>query len=251
LVAVASVQAAVELLSQLRTHSGDRVSSFELMPRLALDLTVQHVPPAVDPLPERHDWYVLCELTSPRADESLDAVLEEVLAQAHGAGLVEDAAIAQNGREAAGFWFLRENIPRAQRLDGASLKHDISVPVAALPQFVRQASAWITRHVPEGRLVAYGHVGDGNLHFNLNQDPLVPAGTFLARASEVQRAIHELVHEFGGSFSAEHGIGQLKVAELERYAPPVELDLMRSIKHAFDPNGIMNPGKILKAGART
>jgi FAD/FMN-containing dehydrogenase len=251
LVAVASVQAAVELLSQLRTHSGDRVSSFELMPRLALDLTVQHVPPAVDPLPERHDWYVLCELTSPRADESLDAVLEEVLAQAHGAGLVEDAAIAQNGREAAGFWFLRENIPRAQRLDGASLKHDISVPVAALPQFVRQASAWITRHVPEGRLVAYGHVGDGNLHFNLNQDPRVPAGTFLARASEVQRAIHELVHEFGGSFSAEHGIGQLKVAELERYAPPVELDLMRAIKHAFDPNGIMNPGKILKAGDRT
>ncbi len=125
--------------------------------------------------------------------------------------LVQDAAIAQSGREADSFWFLRENIPRAQRLDGASLKHDISVPVAALPQFVQQAGAWLGSHVPEGRLVAYGHVGDGNLHFNLNQDPLVPAQTFLARADEVERAIHDLVQEFGGSFSAEHGIGQLKV----------------------------------------
>jgi FAD/FMN-containing dehydrogenase len=249
-VAVASVQAAVELLSQLRARSGDCVSSFELLPRLAVELTVKHVPPAVDPLPEPHNWYVLCELSSPRADESLDTVLEEVLSQALDAGLVADAAIAQNGREAASFWFLRENIPRAQRLDGASLKHDISVPVAVLPQFVERAAAWVARHVPEGRLVAYGHLGDGNLHFNLNQDPLVPAATFLAQAAQVQRAIHELVHEFGGSFSAEHGIGQAKVAELERYAPAVELELMRSIKHAFDPNGIMNPGKVLKAGAR-
>ncbi|HEY4339302.1 MAG TPA: FAD-binding oxidoreductase [Steroidobacteraceae bacterium] len=246
-VAVSGVHAAVELLSQLRTHSGDRVSSFELIPRLAVDLTVRHIPPALDPLSERHDWYVLCELTSPRADEPLDTVLEDVLARAHGAGLVQDAAIAQSGREAASFWFLRENIPRAQRLDGASLKHDISVPVAALPQFVQQATEWLNRHVPEGRLIAYGHVGDGNLHFNLNQDPLAPAQAFLARAPAVQRAIHEMVHEFGGSFSAEHGIGQLKVEELARYAPPVELDLMRAIKHAFDPNGIMNPGKILQA----
>jgi FAD/FMN-containing dehydrogenase len=245
-VAVADVQAAVELLSRLRNHSGDRVSSFELIPRLAVDLTVQHIRPTVDPLPGRHDWYVLCELTSPRADEPLDTVLEAVLADAHTAGLVQDAAIAQSGREAESFWFLRENIPRAQRLDGESLKHDISVPVAALPQFVTQAAAWLASHVPEGRLIAYGHVGDGNLHFNLNQDPLIAAEKFLGRADEVRRAIHALVHEFGGSFSAEHGIGQLKVGELERYASPVELALMRAIKHAFDPNGIMNPGKVLK-----
>ena len=247
-VAVADVQAAVELLSRLRNHSGDRVSSFELIPRLAVDLTVQHIRPTVDPLPGRYDWYVLCELTSPRADEALDSVLEGVLADAHTAGLVQDAAIAQSGREADSFWFLRENIPRAQRLDGESLKHDISVPVAALPQFVNQAAAWLTAHVPEGRLIAYGHVGDGNLHFNLNQQPLVAAERFLGRAGDVQRAIHDLVREFGGSFSAEHGIGQLKVAELERYASPVELELMRAIKRAFDPNGIMNPGKVLKAG---
>ncbi len=180
----------------------------------------------------------------------LDAILEDVLAQAHTDGLVQDAAIAQSSREAESFWFLRENIPRAQQLDGASLKHDISVPVASLPRFVEQAAVWIARHVPEGRLIAYGHVGDGNLHFNLNQDPLVPAAAFLARADEVKRAIHDLVHEFSGSFSAEHGIGQLKVDELERYASPVELDLMRAIKQALDPNGIMNPGKVLKVGPR-
>jgi FAD/FMN-containing dehydrogenase len=246
-VAVPGVQAAVELLGRLRAHSGDCVSSFELIPRLAVDLTVQHIRSSVDPLPGSHDWYVLCELTSPRGDEPLDTVLTDVLAEAHAAGLVEDAAIAQSGREAEGFWFLRHNIPRAQSLDGASLKHDIAVPVGALPQFVERAAAWVSSHVPEGRLIAYGHVGDGNLHFNLNQDPLVAAPAFLARAAEVQRAIHDLVHEFGGSFSAEHGIGRLKVAELERYAPAVELDLMRTIKRALDPNGIMNPGKILKA----
>ncbi|HTY94217.1 MAG TPA: FAD-binding oxidoreductase [Steroidobacteraceae bacterium] len=247
-VAVSTVESAVELLGRLRAHSGECVSSFELIPRLAVDLCLQHIRATADPLPGRHDWYVLCELTSPRAEEPLDTILEEVLAEAHGSGLVRDAAIAQSGREAAGFWSLRHEIPRAQRLDGASLKHDISVPVGALPRFVERAAAWVSEHVPEGRLVAYGHVGDGNLHFNLNQDPLVPEQAFLARAAEVQRAIHDLVHDFGGSFSAEHGIGQLKVAELERYASPVELDLMRTIKKALDPNGIMNPGKVLKAG---
>src|SRR6202000_660832 len=123
-------------------------------------------------------------------DEALDSVLEDALAEAHTAGLVLDAAIAQSGREADSFWFLRENIPRAQRLDGESLKHDIAVPVTALPQFVQQAAAWVASHVPEGRLVAYGHVGDGNLHFNLNQDPLVAPEKFLARSEDVRRAIH-------------------------------------------------------------
>ena len=244
--AVPSVASAVQLLGRLRDASGDCVSSFELLPRLALELVVRHVPPAADPLPAPHQWYVLCELTSARAGEPLERTLEEALAAAHGAGEVSDAVIAQSGREAQNFWFVRENIPRAQRLDGASLKHDISVPVAALPQFVQQAGAWLHTHVPEGRLIAYGHVGDGNLHFNLNQDPRVSAEAFLARSAEVERAVHDLVRDFGGSFSAEHGIGQLKVEELERYAPPVELALMRSIKRAFDPNGIMNPGKVLR-----
>jgi len=149
-------------------------------------------------------------------------------------------------RERAALWKLRESIPEAQRHEGASLKHDISLPVATLPDFVARATPWVSAHVPEGRLVPYGHVGDGNLHFNISQLPGGDRERFLARAAEIRRAIHDLVREFGGSFSAEHGVGRTKVGELERYASPVELELMRAVKHAFDPHGIMNPGKVLR-----
>ena len=158
-----------------------------------------------------------------------------------------DAVLAGSERERGELWRMRESIPEAQRREGVGLKHDISVPVAALPQFVARASDWLAAHVPEGRLVAYGHVGDGNLHFNLNAAHGTPGEPLLERGPQVRRAVHDLVHEFGGSFSAEHGIGRLKVDELEHYAPAVELDLMRAIKHALDPQGIMNPGKVLRA----
>jgi FAD/FMN-containing dehydrogenase len=131
-------------------------------------------------------------------------------------------------------------------MDGASLKHDISLPVTSLAPFVTKAGDWIRNNVPDGRLVAYGHVGDGNLHFNLNQVAGASRDAFLAREAPIKRAIHDMVRDFGGSFSAEHGIGRLKVSELERYASPVELDLMRAVKRAFDPNGILNPGKVLR-----
>jgi D-lactate dehydrogenase (cytochrome) len=189
---------------------------------------------------------VLCELTSPRAAEPLEELLEQSLADALREGLVLDAAVALSARDRAAFWKLREAIPEAQSRDGGSLKHDISVPVASIPEFIAKGSRWLAANVPEGRLVAYGHVGDGNLHFNLNQALGADRAAFLARGDTVKRAIHELVKDFGGSFSAEHGIGRLKVGELERYAPPVELDLMRTIKRALDPNGILNPGKVLR-----
>ncbi|HEY2590331.1 MAG TPA: FAD-linked oxidase C-terminal domain-containing protein, partial [Steroidobacteraceae bacterium] len=152
--------------------------------------------------------------------------------------------------ERAALWKLRESIPEAQRRDGASLKHDISVPIARLPELVERGSQWVLEHVPDGRLVAYGHVGDGNLHFNLNQAPGSDAAGFLARGASVMRAIHDLAASLGGSISAEHGIGRLKIAELERYAQPAELELMRAVKRAFDPNGILNPGKVLRAESR-
>ena len=244
--AVSSVRAAVELLDLLRCAADDRLSSFELIPRLAVELAVRHIPGVTPPLAGSHEWYVLCELGSARVGTALDEVLERALGDAMQRGLVLDAVLAQNARQAGAFWHLREHIPAAQSADGASLKHDLSVPVAALPEFVARGAAWVREHVPEGRLVAYGHAGDGNLHFNINQAPGAGHAALLARAEEVKRALHDLVREFGGSFSAEHGIGRLKVGELERYADAVELDLMRTIKRAFDPHGIMNPGKVLR-----
>jgi len=244
--AVPDPRAAVALLARLRDASGDRVSSFELIPRIAVDLTVRHIPGVRDPLDAPHPWYVLCELTSSRAADPLEDLLQQSLAAALDEKLVSDAGVARNERDRAAFWKLRETIPEAQSRDGGSLKHDVSVPVASIPDFIDQGARWLTDNVPDGRLVSYGHVGDGNLHFNLNQAPGADRAAFLARAAAVKRAIHDLVRDFGGSFSAEHGIGRLKVAELERYAPPVELDLMRAIKRALDPNGILNPGKVLR-----
>jgi FAD/FMN-containing dehydrogenase len=246
--AVPDPRAAVTLLARLRDASGDRVSSFELIPRIAVDLTSRHIPGVRDPLDAPHPWYVLCELTSSRAADALEELLEQSLADAMEEKLVLDAAVARDSRDRAAFWKLRETIPEAQRQDGGSLKHDISVPVASLPDFIERGARWIADNVPDGRLVSYGHVGDGNLHFNLNQAPGADRAAFLAREEPVKRAIHDLVRDFGGSFSAEHGVGRFKVGELERYAPPVELDLMRAIKRALDPNGILNPGKVLREG---
>jgi FAD/FMN-containing dehydrogenase len=244
-VAVRDPDAAVALLGALRDASGDCVSSFELIPRIGVDLTTRHIPGVVDPLGTPSAWYALCELSSSRPGEPLDAVLEQSLAAAHQAGWVTDAAVALSERERAAFWRLRESIPEAQRKDGASLKHDISVPVSQVPRFIERAGSWVEQHVPQGVLVAYGHLGDGNLHFNINQRAGTQAFQLQAVESKAKRAVHDFVQQFSGSFSAEHGIGQLKVFELERYANPVELDLMRRVKHAFDPNGIMNPGKVL------
>jgi FAD/FMN-containing dehydrogenase len=245
-VAVPTVRAAVDLLARLREASGDRVSSFELIPRIGVDLTTQHIPGVSDPLQQRYSWYVLTELTSARAGDPLETVMEEALGAALEAGLVLDAALSRSERERLALWKVRETIPEAQRIDGASLKHDISVAITALPDFVEKASSWVENNVPDGRLVVYGHVGDGNLHFNLNQAPGSDSNIFLAREPTIKRAIHDLVREFGGSFSAEHGIGRLKVEELEHYASAVEIDLMRAVKQALDPNGVLNPGKVLR-----
>jgi D-lactate dehydrogenase (cytochrome) len=177
-------------------------------------------------------------------------VLEEILAAALARGIVVDAVVTRSERERAALWKMRDSIPEAQRRAGAGLKHDISLPVATLADFVARAAPWLAAHVPDGQLVAYGHVGDGNLHFNLTQRAGCDSQAFLARGEQVRRAVHDLVREFGGSFSAEHGIGRLKVAELERYAPPIELELMRAVKRALDPYGIMNPGKVLRESVR-
>jgi FAD/FMN-containing dehydrogenase len=243
--AVRDVTAAIELLGQLRAASGDALTSFELIPAIAIELVRRHIPGTTAPLGAGADWYVLCELAS-SGTEALDTALQSALAAAMKQGLVLDAALATSERQRQNFWRLRESIPEAQRKAGPSLKHDVSVPVSALPAFVAQASAWVRREVPEGVLIGYGHAGDGNLHFNIN---LVDGGSggaaFSAREPVIRRAIHDMVASLHGSFSAEHGIGRLKVGELARYADPVRLELMRALKRVLDPNGIMNPGKVL------
>lgn len=240
---------AVTLLSRVRHSCGEALSSFELIPAVAVELVRRHLPELGDiAAPEGGDWLVLLEVTTAQANSGVREQLQATLADALAAGVLQDALLAQNSVQRARFWRLRESIPAAQTRDGASLKHDISLPVSAIPEFIERGARVMAAQAPDGFLVAYGHLGDGNLHFNINQRAGAERAAFLAHEPALKRAVHELVREFGGSFSAEHGIGRLKVAELERYAPPAELALMTAIKRALDPNGIMNPGKVLRSG---
>jgi FAD/FMN-containing dehydrogenase len=247
-VAVASPAAAIALLALLREQSADRLSSCELIPHVALELVLQHIPAARNPGVAPSPWYLLAELTS-SGNDPLDAVLATTLVQAIERGIASDAALAHNGEQRENFWRLRESVPEAQRKAGGSLKHDISVPVASLPEFITQGTALVEQLAPEGYLIAYGHAGDGNLHFNVNQRAGVAKAAFLSNAATLRRAVHDLVAQMQGSFSAEHGIGQLKVEELERYASAAELAAMRRIRNALDPHGILNPGKVLRSQA--
>jgi FAD/FMN-containing dehydrogenase len=244
IIAIATPADAIRLLGVLKAQAGERLSSFELLPRIAIELTMRHVSGVTDPLTTVYPWYILCELTS-AAVEPLAELLQQTLVDAAERSLLLDAALATSERVRAAFWRLRESVPEAQRHAGLSLKHDISVPVASLPAFISAASLWVQTNVSDGVLVCYGHAGDGNLHFNVSCIDASRNEAFLAQEPQLRRAIHDLVAKFSGSISAEHGIGRLKRDELARYASPVALGAMRAIKQALDPNGIMNPGKLL------
>ncbi len=243
---LASPEAALGLLGRLREAIGDAVTTFELMPRIALELVCRHVTGARDPFAVPHDWYVLVEAALTAAVPEFTDRFQSSLAAAIEHREAADAVVASSESQREAFWRLRETIPEAQRREGASLKHDISVEPARLPRFIDEGRELVARLAPGARLVAYGHLGDGNLHFNLSQAPGGDGGRLLAQADVVGRAVHDLVAAYRGSVSAEHGIGQLKVGELERYEDPAALDLMRQIKRVIDPNGIMNPGKVLR-----
>jgi FAD/FMN-containing dehydrogenase len=247
-VALASPAAALVLLGRLREALGESVSTFELVPRIALEFVARHVPGARDPFGAPHPWYVLAEATLAADDPAFRERFQAALASAIDDGLVADAVVATSGAERDALWRLREAIPEAQGREGASLKHDISVAPSRLPAFIEAGRALLATLAPGARLVAYGHLGDGNLHYNLSEPAGGDGGALAARTAEVRRAVHDLVAAHGGSFSAEHGIGRSKVGELERYEDPAALELMRRIKRAFDPLGIMNPGKVLRAG---
>jgi FAD/FMN-containing dehydrogenase len=247
LVGIDSPQHVLELLARLRTAAGDQVTSFELMPRMAVEMTVKHVPGVADPLEQNTPWYLLIELSSPNPQQGLISLLTATLEDAAARGIIEDAMLASSIAQAQAMWKLRESVPEAQLRHGASLKHDVSVPVSAIPALIEEGSALVRRLAPEGDVISYGHAGDGNLHFNVSQKTGTDIKSFIARGPVLELAMFDLVESLGGSISAEHGIGRLKAAEFARRADPVELAVMYELKQALDPKGILNPGKVLCA----
>jgi FAD/FMN-containing dehydrogenase len=242
LAAVPSPAAAVKLLGAMQAHTGGMLSAFELMPRIALEFVTRHLDGTRDPFSAASPWYVLMEATGGN-HANLTASFEDGLADAITAELVSDAVVASSAAQAQALWKLREGISESQKREGASIKHDISVPVAAIPDFLAKAVPAVLAIAPGARPVSFGHLGDGNLHFNFNSPKAGDDPAFLARWDEIQQTVHDVVKEFSGSISAEHGIGTMKVGQLPRYKSHEELDAMRALKKAFDPKNILNPGK--------
>ncbi|SDP69524.1 4-phosphoerythronate dehydrogenase (FAD-dependent) [Phyllobacterium sp. YR620] len=242
---MASPEDALKLLAIAQSHAGPSLTGFELMPRIGVEFSVAHTDGVRDPLHGVHQWYVLIDISSSRSAEDARETIEAILTEAYEAGLVEDATIADSTAQEKSFWHMREAMSLAQKPEGGSIKHDISVPVARIPEFIAEADAAVLDLVPGARIVCFGHMGDGNLHYNISQPVGADKEAFLARWVEVNTRVHDIVRAYRGSISAEHGVGQLKRKEIAETKSPVALDLMRRIKKAFDPAGIMNPGKVL------
>jgi len=243
------VGAVVALFRRLRGQAGERLTTFELMPRFGLELVLRHQPGMRDPFARPHLQYALVELSSPEAEAPLQAQLEALLAEAVEAEEVEDAVLAQSEAQREAFWAMREGMSEAQRFEGGSIKHDVSVPISHVAAFIEEASAACMAALPGIRPCPFGHIGDGNIHFNLTQPVGMEKGVFLAQWHRLNTLVHDRVLAHGGSIAAEHGVGLFKRDELPRYRDPVALALMGQIKQALDPANLMNPGKVVRVGA--
>jgi FAD/FMN-containing dehydrogenase len=243
-IGVPSPQAALALLNLAEERAGGMVTSFELIPRIALEFAVKYAPMCRDPLARAHAWYVLLELSS-QARDGLRVQIEEILSAGAERTLLEDATIAASLEQTNAFWLLRHHIADTQKYEGGSIKHDVSVPVNAVPDFIAEATAAVEAMIPGCRPVPFGHLGDGNIHYNVSQPIGADRASFLARWDEVNDAVFAVVAKLGGSISAEHGIGVMKRDLLPAVKDPVAFELMRSFKRLLDPNGILNPGKVL------
>jgi FAD/FMN-containing dehydrogenase len=241
----ASAGDALKLFERLRAAAGDQLTAFEYMPPFGLDIVLKHSPGAVRPLAGSHAAYALIELSTPERDADLQGRLEAILGEAFEEGLVEDAAIGASEAQAGALWQLRERLSEVQRLEGGSIKHDVAVPVSRVAEFIDVATAACEAEMPGLRVCAFGHFGDGNIHFNLSQPVGMDKAAFLAHWERFNRIVHDIVHRMNGSISAEHGIGLIKRDELTLYKDEVALDLMRSVKRALDPRNILNPGKVV------
>src|SRR5262245_58998509 len=239
-----SPHAALALLNLAEERAGGTVTGFELMPRVSLDWAIKHAPMCRDPLAGRHAWYVLMELSSQSA-EGLRATLDDILATGAERGLIEDATIAASLEQSKAFWLVRHHIADTQKYEGGSIKHDVSVPVNTVPDFIAEATAAVGAIIPGCRPCPFGHLGDGNIHYNVSQPVGADRAAFLKRWDEVNDAVFAVVKKHGGSISAEHGIGVMKRDLLPSVKDPVAYDLMRTFKRILDPQGILNPGKVL------
>lgn len=242
-----SVDDALTLFKNASGLCGTVLTGFELMPRLGVEFTTRHIPGVRDPLETAHPWYVLIDISTSDSAETAERMMTTLLEQGYDAGLIQDATIASSEAQQKAIWHMRESMSDAQKPEGGSIKHDVSVPVAQVPQFMAEAEKAVIAALPGARICAFGHMGDGNIHYNISQPVGADKAEFIGRWHEMNKIVHGLVLQHGGSISAEHGIGQLKRDELASIRSDIEMDLMRRIKTAFDPAGIMNPGKVLNA----
>ncbi|MBT6312419.1 MAG: FAD-binding oxidoreductase [Alphaproteobacteria bacterium] len=243
--AVRDVAGVIELLSRLRTGTGDQISAYEFIQRFGIHLAIKHVHGVRDPFDQAYENYALFRASAGRADSGLRDIVEETLGQAYEEGLVLDAAIAESEGQAKDFWRIREAVVEAQIPEGGSIKHDVSVPVSRIAEFIERAHVAVAETIPGARPCAFGHAGDGNIHYNVTQPEGVDKAEYLEQWHKLNHVIHEIVVAMDGSISAEHGIGQLKRNELVYFKPELDLELMRGVKAVFDPAGLMNPGKVL------
>jgi len=239
------LDAAAAFFSRASEQAGRELTAFELMPRRGLDFVLKHGTDTRDPLTSPHAWYALLELSSPREGSGIARLAETLLSEGVEAGEIEDAVIAASLAQERELWRLRELMSEVQKHEGGSIKHDVAVPVARVPEFIGRANQLVELMIPGARPVPFGHFGDGNIHYNVSQPPSMDRAVFLANWETLNAAVHEIVLDLGGSISAEHGIGRLKRDLLRQAKQPLELEVMRKIKLAFDPNGILNPGKLL------
>jgi FAD/FMN-containing dehydrogenase len=244
-VGLPSAEAALALFGAASARAGSALTAFELIGKRPYDFTLAHASGVVRPLEGDWPWYVLTEISSGRSAEDARALIEDILSAAFDAEIIGDAVIASSLAQAHAFWNFRELLPEAQKPEGASIKHDISVPISSIPTFIERAAKAVASVSPGARVVCFGHMGDGNLHYNISRPEGGDDHAFLDLYHAMNKAVHDVVRALDGSISAEHGIGQLKRDELIATAPPMAIDLMRRVKRAFDPAGIMNPGKVI------
>ena len=244
LFAIPNPDAAIELLGLARNASADLLNAYELVSRVGMEMVIKNIPGAKEPLKEKYKWYILIEFSS-SSKNNLRQQIEDLFELALNKNIVLDGVIAESTQQRKELWTLRDGLNEAQKPEGGSIKHDISVPINNVSKFIYSASKCVEEFIPNSRVVAFGHIGDGNIHFNISQPLKQDKKEFLNKWTDVNKLVFDIVKNLDGSFSAEHGIGKLKREELQNYNPTIEINLMKSIKSSFDPNNILNPGKVL------